>query len=85
MSGCAATELGSGIRRYVRIAGSSRFSFQLNFQEPGFDQFSPRTVAHVGLSSAVIDLNGAGMSVNATPQTLSRLRTGEEGASSSPP
>jgi Holliday junction DNA helicase RuvA len=27
----------------------------------------------------VIDLNGAGMSVNATPQTLSRLRTGEEG------
>ncbi|MDR7080950.1 Holliday junction DNA helicase RuvA [Arthrobacter ginsengisoli] len=37
------------------------------------------TVAHVGLSSAVIDLNGAGMSVNATPQTLSTLRTGEEG------
>ena len=37
------------------------------------------TVAHVGLSSAVIDLNGAGMSVNATPQTLSRLRVGEEG------
>ena len=37
------------------------------------------TVAHVGLSSAVIDLNGAGMTVNATPQTLSRLRTGEEG------
>ncbi|MET4588462.1 Holliday junction branch migration protein RuvA [Arthrobacter sp. 754] len=37
------------------------------------------TVAHVGLSSAVIDLNGAGMSVNATPQTLSKLRTGEEG------
>ncbi|TLM73551.1 Holliday junction branch migration protein RuvA [Pseudarthrobacter sp. NamB4] len=37
------------------------------------------TVAHVGLSTAVIDLNGAGMSVNATPQTLSRLRTGEEG------
>jgi Holliday junction DNA helicase RuvA len=33
----------------------------------------------VGLSTAVIDLNGAGMSVNATPQTLSRLRTGEEG------
>jgi Holliday junction DNA helicase RuvA len=27
----------------------------------------------------VIDLNGAGMSVNATPQTLSKLRTGEEG------
>ncbi|QCB97496.1 Holliday junction branch migration protein RuvA [Arthrobacter sp. PAMC25564] len=37
------------------------------------------TVAHVGLSSAVIDLNGAGMSVNATPQTLSSLRAGEEG------
>lgn len=37
------------------------------------------TVAHVGLSAAVIDLNGAGMSVNATPRTLSRLRTGEEG------
>ena len=37
------------------------------------------TVAHVGLSTAVIDLNGAGMSVNATPQTLSRLRAGEEG------
>ena len=36
-------------------------------------------VAHVGLASAVIDLNGAGMSVNATPQTLSRLRIGEEG------
>jgi Holliday junction DNA helicase RuvA len=36
------------------------------------------TVAHVGLSTAVIDLNGAGMSVNATPQTLSGLRTGEE-------
>jgi Holliday junction DNA helicase RuvA len=27
----------------------------------------------------VIDLNGAGMSVNATPQTLGRLRVGEEG------
>ncbi len=37
------------------------------------------TVAHVGLSSAVLDLNGAGMSVNATPQTLSTLRVGEEG------
>jgi Holliday junction DNA helicase RuvA len=37
------------------------------------------TVAHVGLSTAVIDLNGAGMSVYATPQTLSKLRTGEEG------
>ncbi|MCU1547799.1 MAG: ruvA [Arthrobacter sp.] len=37
------------------------------------------TVAHLGLSSAVIDLNGAGMSVNATPQTLSTLRVGDEG------
>ncbi|WP_346960890.1 Holliday junction branch migration protein RuvA [uncultured Arthrobacter sp.] len=37
------------------------------------------TVAHVGLSSAVIDLHGAGMSVNATPQTLSKLRVGDEG------
>ncbi len=37
------------------------------------------TVAHLGLSSAVIDLNGAGMSVNATPQTLSGLREGEQG------
>jgi Holliday junction DNA helicase RuvA len=27
----------------------------------------------------VIDLNGAGMSVNATPQTLSKLRVGDEG------
>ncbi len=36
------------------------------------------TVAHVGLSTAVIDLNGAGMSVYATPQTLAQLRTGEE-------
>lgn len=36
------------------------------------------TVAHVGLSTAVIDLNGAGMSVFATPQTLSRLHVGEE-------
>lgn len=37
------------------------------------------TVAHVGLSTAVIDLNGAGMSVNATPQTLSRLHVGGQG------
>jgi Holliday junction DNA helicase RuvA len=37
------------------------------------------TVAHLGLSSAVIDLHGAGMSVNATPQTLSTLRVGDEG------
>ncbi|AFR29354.1 MULTISPECIES: Holliday junction branch migration protein RuvA [Micrococcaceae] len=36
------------------------------------------TVAHVGLSTAVIDLNGAGMSVYATPQTLSHLKTGSE-------
>jgi Holliday junction DNA helicase RuvA len=36
------------------------------------------TVAHVGLSTAVIDLNGAGMSVYATPQTLSHLKVGEE-------
>ncbi|MGG5171382.1 Holliday junction branch migration protein RuvA [Pseudarthrobacter sp. J1738] len=35
-------------------------------------------VAHLGLSTAVIDLNGAGMSVNATPQTLGTLRVGEE-------
>ncbi|MFE4195169.1 Holliday junction branch migration protein RuvA [Paenarthrobacter sp. NPDC056912] len=36
------------------------------------------TVAHVGLSTAVIDLNGAGMSVFATPQTLSHLKPGTE-------
>ncbi|MFJ5957166.1 Holliday junction branch migration protein RuvA [Paenarthrobacter sp. NPDC092416] len=36
------------------------------------------TVAHVGLSTAVIDLNGAGMSVYATPQTLSHLKIGTE-------
>ena len=36
------------------------------------------TVAHVSLSTAVIDLNGAGMSVYATPQTLSHLHVGEE-------
>ncbi|WP_416416015.1 Holliday junction branch migration protein RuvA [Paenarthrobacter aromaticivorans] len=36
------------------------------------------TVAHVGLSTAVIDLNGAGMSVFATPQTLSHLKVGAE-------
>ncbi|SDW48857.1 Holliday junction DNA helicase subunit RuvA [Arthrobacter sp. yr096] len=36
------------------------------------------TVAHVGLSTAVIDLNGAGMSVFATPQTLSHLKVGSE-------
>jgi Holliday junction DNA helicase RuvA len=36
------------------------------------------TVAHVSLSTAVIDLNGAGMSVYATPQTLSHLHVGQE-------
>jgi Holliday junction DNA helicase RuvA len=36
------------------------------------------TVAHVGLSTAVIDLNGVGMSVYATPQTLSHLKPGKE-------
>ncbi len=36
------------------------------------------TVTHVGLSTAVIDLNGAGMSVFATPQTLSHLKVGTE-------
>ena len=35
-------------------------------------------VAHVGLSSGVIDVNGAGMSFWATPQTLSGLRVGDE-------
>ncbi|MBT1003703.1 Holliday junction branch migration protein RuvA [Paenarthrobacter sp. DKR-5] len=34
-------------------------------------------VAHVGLSSAVIDLNGFGVTVNATPQTLSTFRHGQ--------
>lgn len=46
---------------------------------PALISFLRGTVAHVGLSTAVIDLNGAGMSVYATPQTLSRLRVGEEG------
>lgn len=36
------------------------------------------TVTHVGLHSAVIDVNGFGMQVQATPQTLSGLRTGEQ-------
>jgi Holliday junction DNA helicase RuvA len=35
-------------------------------------------VAHVGLSSGVIDVNGAGMAFWATPQTLAGLRVGEE-------
>ncbi|HKU12525.1 Holliday junction branch migration protein RuvA [Sinomonas sp.] len=36
-------------------------------------------VAHVGLSSAVIDVGGVGMSFAATPQTLAGLRVGEIG------
>ncbi|WP_138419192.1 Holliday junction branch migration protein RuvA [Sinomonas gamaensis] len=36
-------------------------------------------VAHVGLSSAVIDVGGVGMSFAATPQTLAGLRVGESG------
>lgn len=35
-------------------------------------------VAHIGLSSAVIDVNGMGMLVNATPKTLGTLRLGQE-------
>ncbi|OMH24386.1 Holliday junction DNA helicase RuvA [Tersicoccus phoenicis] len=35
------------------------------------------TVTHVGLTSAVIDVNGFGMLVHATPQTLASLRVGE--------
>ncbi|UPO78431.1 Holliday junction branch migration protein RuvA [Arthrobacter sp. Helios] len=35
-------------------------------------------VAHVGISSAVIDVNGIGMLIQATPQTLASLRTGTE-------
>ena len=35
-------------------------------------------VAHVGLSSAVIDVNGVGMAFWATPQTLAGLREGAE-------
>lgn len=34
------------------------------------------TVSHVGLHSAVIDVNGFGMQVQATPQTLSTLHVG---------
>lgn len=37
------------------------------------------TVTHVGLTSAVIDVNGFGMLVHATPQTLAGLRVGESG------
>ncbi|MFJ3957865.1 Holliday junction branch migration protein RuvA [Arthrobacter sp. NPDC090010] len=36
------------------------------------------TVAHLGLSSAVLEVGGVGMAVQATPQTLSALRLGEE-------
>lgn len=36
------------------------------------------TVTHVGLNSAVIDVNGFGMLVQATPQTLSTLQPGRE-------
>ncbi|WAP53081.1 Holliday junction branch migration protein RuvA [Arthrobacter sp. ATA002] len=36
------------------------------------------TVTHVGLHSAVIDVNGMGMLVQATPQTLSSLHVGRE-------
>jgi len=35
-------------------------------------------VAQLGLSSAVIDLNGVGMLVQATPKTLGSLRIGQE-------
>ncbi|EMY35742.1 Holliday junction DNA helicase RuvA [Arthrobacter crystallopoietes BAB-32] len=35
-------------------------------------------VSHVGLNSAVIDVNGFGMLVQATPQTLATLRVGRE-------
>ncbi|WP_323961683.1 Holliday junction branch migration protein RuvA [Arthrobacter sp. JZ12] len=36
------------------------------------------TVSHVGLHSAVIDVNGFGMQVQATPQTLSGLHVGAQ-------
>lgn len=36
------------------------------------------TVTHLGLSSAVLEVGGVGMAVQATPQTLSALRLGEE-------
>ena len=36
------------------------------------------TVTHVGLHSAIIDVNGFGMLVQATPQTLAGLRVGTE-------
>ncbi|NVM94568.1 Holliday junction branch migration protein RuvA [Arthrobacter wenxiniae] len=36
-------------------------------------------VAHLSLAQAVIDVNGVGMLVHATPKTLGNLRVGEEG------
>ncbi|TYC98667.1 Holliday junction branch migration protein RuvA [Arthrobacter echini] len=36
------------------------------------------TVTHVGLNAAVVDVNGFGMQVLATPQTLAGLRVGEQ-------
>ena len=36
------------------------------------------TVTHLGLSSAVLEVGGVGMAVQATPQTLSTLRLGQE-------
>lgn len=36
------------------------------------------TVSHVGLHSAVLDVNGFGMLVQATPQTLATLRPGSK-------
>ncbi|WP_287930000.1 Holliday junction branch migration protein RuvA [Arthrobacter sp.] len=36
-------------------------------------------VAHLSLAQAVIDVNGVGMLVHATPKTLGGLRLGEEG------
>lgn len=36
------------------------------------------TVSHIGLHSAVLDVNGFGMQVQATPQTLSALRIGNQ-------
>jgi Holliday junction DNA helicase RuvA len=36
------------------------------------------TVSHIGLHSAVLDVNGFGMQVQATPQTLSALRLGNQ-------
>ncbi|GAB3285189.1 Holliday junction branch migration protein RuvA [Sinomonas notoginsengisoli] len=35
-------------------------------------------VAHVGLSTGVVDVNGAGLAFWATPQTLAGLRVGED-------